>query len=361
MRFASRPRLTSALAAAAIAIGCALALELPALAQGLLDRVGDPVAAPARVTNPAQILAAPPPAGDAAAAKAEDARKFLVVGDFLARTLADGLAAAFAADPGAVVVDRVNGSSGLVRSDFYNWSAELPAIIAEVRPAAIIVMLGANDRQDIRTAAGTVRLRSPAWDAAYAARAAALVEALRAAGAPVFWVGEPPMRQTAMSADMAFFNSVYADAVEAAGGVYVDIWDAFADADGRFAAAGPDIDGRTRTLRATDGFSFTAAGQAKLAFLVERALRAPLDARFPAAVAAAPPIATPLPTAAARPSAGPLIVLGQPPPGAPADLLDRPPAMLPGSPQYRLFVLGETLPPTPGRADDFAWPKTATP
>ncbi len=241
---------------------------------------------------------------------------FLVIGDFMARSLADGLADAFAGGPRLTVVDRVNGSSGLVRTDFYDWNAELPAILAEVQPYAVVVMIGTNDRQELRTTTGTLRLRTAAWDAAYNARAVGLTETLRGFGGPVFWVGEPPMRQSGMSADMAFFNSVYEAAIEAAGGIYVDIWDAFADADGRFTATGPDVDGRTRTLRSSDGFSFTAAGQAKLAFIVDRDIRAYESGAGQIVVAAPafpePPTAPP--AAGDRPAAGPLIAFDAPPP-----------------------------------------------
>ena len=52
------------------------------------------------------------------------------------------------------MVDASSGSSGLVRDDYYNWPAKVPELVAEQKPDAILVMMGANDRQTMQTAAG---------------------------------------------------------------------------------------------------------------------------------------------------------------------------------------------------------------
>ena len=80
----------------------------------------------------------------------------LVVGDFLAGGLAEGLSTAFAENPHVRVVDRTNGSSGLARDDFYDWPARIGELIDAEKPAAVVVMLGANDRQQMQ------RRRQPA-------------------------------------------------------------------------------------------------------------------------------------------------------------------------------------------------------
>ena len=86
----------------------------------------------ARSTAKRKAVAAAP----AAVEKIEDARKVLVIGDFVGGGIGEGLTEAFEQTPGIVVETRTNGSSGLVRDDYYNWPAELPAILAEVKPAA---------------------------------------------------------------------------------------------------------------------------------------------------------------------------------------------------------------------------------
>ena len=60
-----------------------------------------------------------------APAKTGRAEKILVVGDFMADAVAKGLTTAYADNGEVVVKSRVNGSSGLVRADFYDWPAQL--------------------------------------------------------------------------------------------------------------------------------------------------------------------------------------------------------------------------------------------
>ena len=56
-------------------------------------------------------------------AKADDASRVLVVGDFMASALSKGLVEAYAEKSAVLVVDASNGSSGLVRDDYYDWTA----------------------------------------------------------------------------------------------------------------------------------------------------------------------------------------------------------------------------------------------
>jgi hypothetical protein len=85
-----------------------------------------------RVRRSEPRAAAPPP--EPVVEKLENARRILLVGDFLAGGTADGLSAAFAQAPGVIVVDRSNGSSGLVRDDYYDWPGEARGIVEESSP-----------------------------------------------------------------------------------------------------------------------------------------------------------------------------------------------------------------------------------
>ncbi|MCW5713580.1 MAG: DUF459 domain-containing protein [Bauldia sp.] len=351
------------IAAVILASAAVAATTVTVVAQGPVQRFFDRINTPAapgetEVAQAATPTVAAQPARGGPVAKNEDALTLLVVGDFMASGLARGLETTYAAEPRLVVIDRTNGSSGIVRADFYDWIAQLPRILAEVTPDFVVLMIGTNDRQDMRTADGTERLRSPGWDAEYAARASAIAAILEEHGKPALWVGQPPMRQRTMSTDMAFFNSVYEAAIEAIDGIYVDVWDAFADVEGRFTATGPDIDGRNRTLRGEDGFSLTTAGRVKLAYYVDREIRLPGPGDAVVFLADPEPGIRPevLPDGT-RQLVGPVIAFAQPPPGAPTELLDRPPVVVSGTAQYRLLVRGESLLPVTGRADDFRWPR----
>ncbi|MBK1624515.1 SGNH/GDSL hydrolase family protein [Afifella marina] len=201
--------------------------------------------------------------------KAEDAKRVLVVGDFFARSLAKGLDEAFAENPKVMIIQAANGSSGLVRDDFYDWPARLPELIEEHKPDAVVVMLGGNDRQEI----GKLAVRGDEWNEAYGDRVAKLANVIAESGEPGIWVGLVPVASSVMSRDYSAFNSIYRETLEDSPVKFVDVWNGFADDEGKYVSSGPDMNGQNRQLRVGDGLNFTRAGQRKLAFFIERDLQ----------------------------------------------------------------------------------------
>ncbi len=214
--------------------------------------------------------AAPEPAPNVD--KLDNARVVLVVGDFLAGGLADGLQEAYSESAGVRVVDRSNGSSGFVRDDYYDWPGKIDEFLDEEKPDVVVAMLGSNDRQAMNVAGSSERPRSEAWLEEYRARAARFAKKIRDRGIPLIWVGLPAFKSSTMSADMLAFNDIYKDVVEEAGGEFVDIWDGFVDENGAFTAVGPDMNGQRVRLRSSDGINLTRSGKRKLAFYVEKPL-----------------------------------------------------------------------------------------
>lgn len=294
--------------------------------------------------------------------KDPDAKKILVLGDFVAGGIAWGLDQTLAEEPKLAVVDRSNNSSGLVRADYYDWNAELLKILNEEKPAIIVMELGANDRQRLRLDGKVFQPGTDTWEATYEKRLAGLVDTLKVYGRPFFWVGAPPMRVDAASADMTHFNELFKAKVSDAGGYFVDIWNGFADEDGNYISSGPDVDGQLRALRSGDGINFTRAGRLKLAFFVDREIK-----RVTGVGAGGIDLLTSTnqtshieigPDGKKR-LVGPIISLSDPLPGASQQLAGAPDEQPPDksdTPQYRLVVAGEAPATLPGRADDFAWP-----
>lgn len=215
---------------------------------------------------------APPPVE-----KAEDAARILVVGDFLAGGLGEGLAAAFTETPDIAIVTRQSGSSGLVRTDYYDWLSELPRMLDEVKPVAVVLMIGSNDRQQM--AIGQIREKygTEAWIEEYRKRISALTAVVTSRKLPLLWVGLPSFQSPSMSADVAALNRYFHAEAEKNGSEFIDIWDGFADETGRFIATGSDINGQQVRLRGSDGINLTTAGKRKLAFYTEKFLRRHLD------------------------------------------------------------------------------------
>lgn len=216
-----------------------------------------------------------PPAVD----KAEDARRLVVVGDFLAGGLAEGLTSAFAERADVVVVDRSNGSSGLVRDDYYDWPGQIDAVLEEAEPAVVVVMIGANDRQQMLVNGSREQPRSEGWIAEYERRVGALAKAVHNRNLPLVWVSSLPFKSPSMSSDILAFNDIYRRIVTDAGGEFVDVWDGFVDENGAFVTNGPDMNGQPAHLRASDGINVTRQGRRKIAFYAEKPLNRILDAQ----------------------------------------------------------------------------------
>jgi uncharacterized protein len=338
---------------------------------------------PSRETPPPPQYVAPEPryeapAGTAygSAAEAETERGkaptdyVLVVGDTLAEQLAQGLAEAFFGErPEVAVIRKVRAGSGLVRADFYDWVAQAPLLAASEKATAVVVMVGANDRQQLRDGTGTHEPRSDRWREIYTKRMDDLLVRLKGRNIPVFVVGAPPMRNQRLSDDMTYINEILQESAQKAGAFYVDIWDAFVDEGGEFMVMGPALDGQRRRLRIGDGVHFTKVGARKAAHYVERDLSRLFDQRGTAPVVT-PETVPEIPAAqAVRPVAGPVLPLNQPQAiagGALAGgqvLPQRPlPAAIDAN-AARILVEGRPQEPVAGRADDFRWqrPQSAVP
>ncbi|MFC6490123.1 DUF459 domain-containing protein, partial [Nitratireductor sp. GCM10026969] len=212
------------------------------------------------------------PAAPPAVEKLDNARVVLVVGDFLAGGLAEGLTAAYADSPGVRIVDRSNGSSGFVRDDFYDWNSEIGPILEEVEPSVVVVMIGSNDRQQLVVDGRRERPQTEPWLAEYTRRVTRFTQAIEEADVPLVWTGLPPFESSSMSSDMLAFNDIHKTAVDAVGGTFVDIWEGFVDENGAFVFTGPDMNGQPVRLRGSEGINLTRAGKRKVAFYVEKPL-----------------------------------------------------------------------------------------
>ena len=201
------------------------------------------------------------------------AKKILVIGDFLASGAAAGLATTFEQSPGVTVIDASNGSSGLVRDDFYNWPNEISTLITVQQPSIVVVMIGANDRQQLLISGKREDVRSPLWLSDYRARVQALASAVTSRNIPVVWIGQVPFRSSSMTADMLALNDIFRETTDNGkpGSAYVDVWEGFVDETGKFMERGPDINGQNVALRSGQ-VNVTKAGYRKIAFYAERVL-----------------------------------------------------------------------------------------
>jgi hypothetical protein len=216
------------------------------------------------------------------------AEKVVVIGDSVAEWLAYGLEEVFAETPQIGVVRKVKQDLGLVRDDARldapEWTQAIKDLLpATEKPNAIVVMLGLNDRAPLRerapaakeatspsdnahpgpTTAGAQRqppsasfeFHTDKWAELYAKRIDDMIAALKTRGVPIIWAGLPAIRGTKSTTDMNYLDELYRARADKAGIAYVDIWDGFVDAQGRYVQDGPDFEGHTRPRRHVDPFT----------------------------------------------------------------------------------------------------------
>lgn len=308
------------------------------------------------------------PDAPAPAEKLPAAKTILVVGDFLANGLGDGLQDAFVASPGVAIQTRGNIASGLVRADYYDWQAQLPKMLDALKPTIVVVMLGANDRQQLIAPGLNEKFGTDIWFLAYEERVQAFAKLITSRHIPLLWVGLPPFGSSDMTADIVKLNQLYQNQAESAGGEFVDLWGGFTDDDGKFIVTGSDINGQQVRLRTADGVNMTEAGRRKMAFYAEKPIRRLLgDQASPDIVrldtgSATDPAALPHPETAEPDNRTMPISLSDPDLDGGSVLLGNtptPPSTTP-SPRDLLVEKGETAPAPTGRVDDYRLPAQAT-
>ena len=199
------------------------------------------------------------------------------------------------------------------------------------------------------------------WAELYSKRIDGMIAALKTKGVPIMWVGLPAIRGTKSTSDMSYLDELYRARADKAGIAYVDIWDGFADDQGRYVQDGPDFEGQTRRLRTYDGVNFTKAGAEKLGHYVEHDLRRVLGSHVL-------PVALPGPeeqppasgNVAGRPAIGPVVPLNATNTEKGGQLLGAAshPAEGEADPlAKRVLNRGEAIVAPRGRADDFSLPR----
>jgi uncharacterized protein len=203
----------------------------------------------------------------------EDVKRILVVGDEMGGGMGGGLTRMTANDPTFEVVNRFSEASALARPDRYDWAASIPKIMEGKDFSAAVVLIGLNDRQDIRTSAGSSAFNSPEWIAAYKANVDALIDALLAQNVKVIWLGQPPMGDAAYDADMQMIAALQKERALAKGVKFVDLRTPFLGPDGLYSARGPDDSGVDQKLRQNDGVTFFRLGNNRIGQIVLQALK----------------------------------------------------------------------------------------
>ena len=210
-----------------------------------------------------------------------------VLGDSIAAGMWAGLRRVGEAEPRLRFQGRYKEESGFARPDRYDWNKAVEKLLAAQKMDLVIVLLGANDRQNFRGAGKTFQFGSDDWKNAYREVLDQFFGKLKGNGVAVYVVGLPPMAQPDYDKSVKFIAGLQKERANDNGIRFVDIRPAFTDSNDNFVWQGPDIKGTVRRLRAKDGIHFYKRGNNKLASLVLKAIQEDLKNAGKAVEAAA--------------------------------------------------------------------------
>ena len=315
--------------------------------------------------------------------QAQDRYRIMVFGDRMATGLLAGLWRVLKGDDRFEAKGRLREGTGLSRPRLLDWNKVIPSTL-DSRPVDIgIVMLGANDARDIIVNGQVLRFGSPEWRAEYARRWDALIGHFRSRGIPLYIVGLPPVRNTALNQALKYIDGIIRERAAAHGVRYIETYREFADENGGYTENGFDVNGNFTRLRARNGIQFIRPGNTKLADLVATVIIRDVEATLKGDAATAKAPAQPQPGAGIAASEHPVVGRATPRGGIETVPLDRLPeenatvvAVMEDADAFSLqrarrnvaedtaaaglFETGLWPAPPRGRADDFRLPEEST-
>jgi hypothetical protein len=182
--------------------------------------------------------------------------RLVVAGDSTAKSLGDSLIAATSDLPEVTIANEGTVSTGLARSDFFNWGARMDEIVRTDDPEVVVFMVGANDGQSILEGDGTVvaQFGTPEWTEAYRQRVAGIMDLVGGEGRRLVWVGEPNVGTGNVQQAVEIGNRLAQEEAATRPWVtYVDVAGLLAGPDGGFAEYITLPDGSTARCYAGDG------------------------------------------------------------------------------------------------------------
>ncbi len=203
-----------------------------------------------------------------------DAYNVMVIGDDFSYGLHQGLADAFGDTPRLKLQPRPLHFSGVLRVNISNQVKRLEVALTESKISIVVMMVGARDAVSIRDKKGKrFGVATEVWNKEYARRIDQLMALFKKKSIAVYWLGMPVTSRLRRNESYRAMNDILRDRAFRNGLKFIDVYAEFGDAQERFSAYGPDLEGETRLLRDRDGIFFTDTGNRKLAHFVERKIR----------------------------------------------------------------------------------------
>lgn len=195
--------------------------------------------------------------------------QFLLVGDSI--MYAFGVEFQNAAKKSDFKFDRIKvdsrHSTGLNRTDFFDWYAKTPQLLSKYNPDAVVVIFGGNDDQAILDKEDKYRTPlSPEWKAAYRERVERYAKLINESSVrKAYWIGHPTSSVVRYRKFFLVANQIYRNVSETYPKLeFIDNWDTFA-INGNFSPIVANKSGKKGRVRTKDGYHFTHHGARILA------------------------------------------------------------------------------------------------
>jgi uncharacterized protein len=199
--------------------------------------------------------------------------RVVVMGDSLADGMYSGLYRVMKDDTRLTFTKKSKVNTAIVRADRYDWSEAAQEIAGENAYDVAVIVFGANELQSIREDGHAYHFKQPGWVERFGKRIDDIIASLKGRNIATYWVGLPITRKDRYQEEYFYVNNLFREAAQRNGIRYVDMWSAFADANGEFTPFGPNLAGEEILLRADDGVHFTPEGYDKYANVVADMLR----------------------------------------------------------------------------------------
>ncbi|HEY1513681.1 MAG TPA: DUF459 domain-containing protein [Gaiellaceae bacterium] len=196
-----------------------------------------------------------------------------VAGDSLAQVPGDALERIGGAIDVVGVESRL--STGLARTDLYNWFTRIEQAPRQLHPDVVVFSFGADDAHDYMGGAHVGPFGSPSWISEYRRRIDGVTRELNAEGIRVVWLGLPIPDGPGFRKSFPVVNAILEGVARAHAkdATYVDTWHRLDDFHGRYAEY-LRVHGKLTQVRASDGVHYTQAGGDLVAAEVVTQLRA---------------------------------------------------------------------------------------
>ncbi|MEI6412998.1 MAG: DUF459 domain-containing protein [Pseudomonadota bacterium] len=186
-------------------------------------------------------------------------RTILLVGDSLMQGMAMAIVHRLKKMKDYRVIDISRHSTGLTHPGYFNWPGQVRRLLEKETPQLMMVMLGANDMQDMRSQGRFVRFASERWKTLYAERVHDLLTAATDHAVPVIWLGLPAMRDQTLDNGTQVCALIHEQETQRAGQRYIATRKLLSDGNEAYTAH-LMLEGRKTLVRANDGIHLTPQG-----------------------------------------------------------------------------------------------------